>query len=148
MTAQSAAHKYLTQGPDFPTDPWKDSARCAARCETHAKSRVQQEAGVFLWHHALHPSAAKLATLVASGVAGVCLAVLEAPGTAASERCCALGILLGIARTGEAGRTDLATAHAPKVLWGWRPEDCFYESSLLSGGPGGHTHRRSRLLVC
>ena len=76
---------------------------------------VQQEAGVLLWHHALTPGAGKLAALVAASAAGACLGVLEAPGAAAPERCCALGILAGVARAGEAGRADVAAARTRKV---------------------------------
>jgi len=76
---------------------------------------VQQEAGVLLWHHALNPGAGKLAALVAAGAAGACLGMLEAPGATAPERCCALGILAGVARAGEAGRADVAAARTRKV---------------------------------
>ena len=70
---------------------------------------------MLLWHHALHPSSTKLGVLVAAGAPGACLALLEAPGGAASEHVCALGILLGVACSGEAGRMDVAGAHTAKV---------------------------------
>ena len=70
---------------------------------------------MLLWHQALHPSSTKLGMLVAAGASGACLALLEAPGAAASERICALGILLGVVRAGEAGRMDVAGAHTAKV---------------------------------
>ena len=70
---------------------------------------------MLLWHHALRPSSAKLGALVAAGAPGACLALLEAPGAAAPERVCALSILLGVARAGEAGRMDIASARTAKV---------------------------------
>ena len=70
---------------------------------------------MLLWHHALRPSGAKLGALVAAGAPGACLALLEAPGAAAPERICALGILLGVARAGEAGRIDVAGARTARV---------------------------------
>ncbi len=70
---------------------------------------------MLLWHHALNPGAGKLTALVAASAAGACLGVLEAPGAAAPERCCALGILAGVARAGEAGRADVAAARTRKV---------------------------------
>lgn len=70
---------------------------------------------MLLWHHALRPSSAKLGALVAAGAPAACLALLEAPGAGAPERVCALGILLGVARAGEAGRMDVAGARAARV---------------------------------
>ena len=70
---------------------------------------------MLLWHHALRPSSAKLGALVAAGAPSACLALLEAPGAGAPERVCALGILLGVARAGEAGRMDVACARTAKV---------------------------------
>lgn len=70
---------------------------------------------MLLWHHALRPSSAKVGALVAAGASGACLAVLEAPGAGAPERVSALGILLGVARAGEAGRMDVAGARTARV---------------------------------